>query len=247
MTPREHYRAGELDRAIAVLGEELRSCPLDPQRRTFLFELLCFAGHYDRAEKQLDVLADAADGPAIAGLLAYRSALHAQRTREAMFLAGTLPTTPAAAGGEGICNGIAFQDFTDADPRIGDHLEVFVAGSYMWIPMQFVESLKLERPESLRDLLWARGQLTLRPGAPFQGMGEVFLPVLTALAHRSPDVAIRLGRATVWTALATGDEVPEGQKMLFMGDEEVPFLELRTVSWEAGDLEQPPAHALEQG
>ncbi len=234
MTPREHFRAGELDRAITVLGEELRSHPLDPQRRTFLFELLCFAGHYDRAEKQLDVLADSSSGSAVAGLLAYRSAVHAQRTRETMFLTGALPATRAEAGGKGVCNGTAFEDFTDADPRIGDHLEVFVAGSYTWIPLQFVESLELERPETLRDLLWARGRMTLKPGAPFQDLGEVFLPALTALAHRNADDAVRLGRATVWTPLPTGDELPEGQKMFLMDEDEIPFLELKTVSWEIG-------------
>ena len=238
MTPHEHYRAGELDRAITVLGEELRSHPLDLQRRTFLFELLCFAGQYDRAEKQLDVLADAAAGSAVAGLLAYRSALHAQRIREAMFASGQLPKTLVNPGSRGICNGKSFEDFTDADPRIGDHLEVFVAGSYTWVPLQFVQELRLERPEGLRDLLWARGRLTLLPGAPLQEMGEVFLPVLTPLAHRSPDNAVRLGRATLWEPLPGYGEVPVGQKVFQVDDEEIPFLELQAVVWES-DSEGP--------
>jgi len=51
----ELLRAGQLDEAIASLGVELRGNPADVQRRTFLFELLCFAGEHDRAEKQLDV------------------------------------------------------------------------------------------------------------------------------------------------------------------------------------------------
>ena len=58
-TARELYAAGRLDSAIETLGAELRSNPLDAQRRTFLFELLTFAGQYERAEKQLDVLARA--------------------------------------------------------------------------------------------------------------------------------------------------------------------------------------------
>ena len=62
-TARELYAAGRLDSAIETLGAELRSNPLDAQRRTFLFELLTFAGQYDRAAKQLDVLArSGADG-----------------------------------------------------------------------------------------------------------------------------------------------------------------------------------------
>ena len=66
------YRAGQLREAIKALGDELRKKPLDAKRRTFLFELLCFAGEYDRAEKQLDVLA-VATGGARRGSLLYRS------------------------------------------------------------------------------------------------------------------------------------------------------------------------------
>ena len=56
MTARELYKAGKLKEAIAALNLEVRDNPTDVQRRTFLFELLAFAGDYDRAEKQLGVL-----------------------------------------------------------------------------------------------------------------------------------------------------------------------------------------------
>ena len=78
------YRAGQLKPAIDALGVELKKQPLDTRRRTFLFELLCFAGEYDRAAKQLDVLSDAS-AEAAAGAMLYRSALHAERTRQEMF------------------------------------------------------------------------------------------------------------------------------------------------------------------
>jgi len=81
MTPLALYREGRLREAIKALGDELRSNPLDAKRRTFLFELLLFAGEYDRAEKQLDLLAGA-NADAAAGTLLYRSALHAERTRQ---------------------------------------------------------------------------------------------------------------------------------------------------------------------
>ena len=231
MTPYAHFQAGELDRAVMVLGEELRSNPLDSQRRTFLFELLCFAGLYDRAERQLDVLGNQTGGPATMGLLAYRSALHAQRTREAMFASGSFPSAAPGRSGGGICDGEAFRQFEDADPRIGDHLELFVAGSYTWVPIEFVQQMQMEAPSSLRDLLWARARVTLVPGAPFQEMGEVFLPVLTPLAHRSQDDAVRLGRATVWTTGPEGTQLPEGQKIFQVDDEDMPLLEVRTVTW----------------
>ncbi|HEX4470228.1 MAG TPA: tetratricopeptide repeat protein, partial [Gemmatimonadaceae bacterium] len=56
MTPRDLLQAGKLDEAIDALSAELRDNPTDARRRTFLFELLCFAGKYDRAEKQLGVV-----------------------------------------------------------------------------------------------------------------------------------------------------------------------------------------------
>jgi type VI secretion system protein ImpE len=50
MNSRELYQAGRLDEAVQALGSELRNDPTDTKRRTFLFELLCFTGEYDRAE-----------------------------------------------------------------------------------------------------------------------------------------------------------------------------------------------------
>ena len=89
-TARELYAAGRLDSAIETLGAELRNAPTDAHRRTFLFELLSFAGQYDRAEKQLDVLArDGTD--AELAVLPYRAALQADRIREHMFLTGDFP------------------------------------------------------------------------------------------------------------------------------------------------------------
>jgi len=100
VTPLALYREGKLREAIKALGDELRSNPLDAKRRTFLFELLVFAGEYDRAEKQLDLLAGANAGAA-AGTLLYRSALHAERTRQAMFASHETPplTEDAVHGG----------------------------------------------------------------------------------------------------------------------------------------------------
>lgn len=130
MNAAELYRAGRLDEAITALGDVLRDDPADARRRTFLFELLCFAGSYDRAEKQLDVLSQG-DRDAQVGALLYRGALHAERTRQSMFEPGGLPpSTVVARPVSGTFNGQPFDSLVDADPRIGPRLEVFVAGQY---------------------------------------------------------------------------------------------------------------------
>ncbi len=245
MTPQELYQAGELDQAITALGEELRSYPLDAKRRTFLFELLCFAGQYDRAEKQLDVLArqDPKNAP---GMLVYRSALYAERTRDEMFRSGQMPAgedTDQTDGGT--WNGEVFTSLADADPRIGDHLEVFIAGTYTWIPTRYIDRLEIEPPTALRDLLWARARIQTSPAFRLQDLGEVLLPVLAPLSYTAADGSIRLGRATAWEDLSDGGERPFGQKLLLVDGEEIPFLEFRSIVWaHVGEPAGEPADAL---
>jgi len=94
MNPQELFRAGRLTDAIKALSAELRDNPTDVRRRTFLFELLCFAGEYERADKQLEVLAQA--GPqSEMGVLLYRSALFAERQRQDVFERGEFPSAQA--------------------------------------------------------------------------------------------------------------------------------------------------------
>lgn len=224
------YRAGELQPAIEALGQELRKQPLDTRRRTFLFELLCFAGEYDRAEKQLDILADASK-EAAAGSLVYRSALHAERTRQEMFARGELPMQSAHPSPAGEWNGGVFAGLADADPRIGANLEVFIAGSYTWVPFAYIESVEVSAPAKLRDLIWATA--ILHPTASFrlQDIGEVLLPVLSPLSWRSSDNAVRLGRTTVWEDDEKWEAVPMGQKMFVSDDDEFSLLELRSLKF----------------
>ena len=229
MKAEELLRAGGLDEAIELLGGEVRSNPTDTRRRTFLFELLCFGGDYARAEKQLDVLA-AAGRQSEMGALVYRAALNADRTRQEMFVKGDYPrgpTQPVATAGS--LNGRPFQSLTDADPRIGPRLEVFAAGQYLWIPFQHIATIRMAPPQRLRDLLWAPA--VVRTGGKVRDLelGEVLLPVLAPLSWQHPEASVRLGRVTEWVELEDHTQVPIGQKLLLVGGEEVPILELREL------------------
>src|SRR5437016_9037397 len=82
--------AGELLAAIEQLNREVRSSPTDVQRRTFLFELLCFAGEYQRAERQLDVLGRQSAAADI-GAQVYRSLMAAEQARRRLFSEGLSP------------------------------------------------------------------------------------------------------------------------------------------------------------
>lgn len=223
-------RKGELDEAVRALSESLRDHPEDQRSRTFLFELLCFQGDYDRAGKHLTLLAGTSS-EAAAGALLYAGALHAEETRKAMFekedYPASLPGDAALTGG--VWNGKAFSSLSDADPRLGPRLEVFAAGEYMWLPFRHIASLEVRPPERLRDLLWARASVRMRSGHDQRELGELLLPALTPLTFQHPDGAVRLGRVTEWCRDEQGRENPYGAKMLLIDGEEVPLLELRKL------------------
>jgi type VI secretion system protein ImpE len=231
MTAAELYRAGKLDEAIEALGPVLRSNPTDVRSRTFLFELLCFAGQYDRAQKQLEILAGGG-ADAATGSLIYHAVLHAERQRQERFASGEYPavdTGKAPSDLAGTLNGQPFESIEDADPRVGARLEVFSAGDILLIPFVNLAQLKMDPPQRLRDLLWAPARLETGPALRDMELGEVLMPVLAPLSWRHEDPNVRLGRATVWKEDETGQAVPLGQKMLLVDGEEFPYLEVREI------------------
>jgi type VI secretion system protein ImpE len=241
MTPLELYREGRLREAITALGEELRSNPLDVKRRTFLFELLLFAGEYDRAEKQLGLLAEGSANAPVWGMF-YRGALQCERKRQSMFATREFPTTASGPAVPGLCNGEPFTQLIDADPRIGANLEVFMAGSYSWIPMRYVRRFELDPPTRLRDLVWSRAQLQVSADFPIQNLGEVLVPVLAPRSFEHSDEVVRLGRECAWEADEHFGEVPFGIKTFLVDGQEKPLLDLRLIEWPGPAQESADAH-----
>lgn len=233
MNPQELYRAGRLTDAIKALSAELRENPTDVRRRTFLFELLCFAGEYERADKQLEVLAQS--GPqSEMGVLVYRSALYAERQRHDLFERGEFPSQAEdeQPNRGGTVNGKTFEFFSDADPRIGAKLEIFAAGNYLLLPLEHVASIEIPAPQRLRDLIWTPATVRTTPSFKGTELGEVMLPVLAPFSWRHPDEAVRLGRMTVWEkSEGCEHQVPFGQKMWMVDDDDISFLELRALEF----------------
>jgi type VI secretion system protein ImpE len=235
-------RAGKLDQAIQALSAEVRDNPTDAQRRTFLFELLCFAGAFDRAEKHLDLLAQA-NKDASLGALLYRGALNSELTRAELFEKRAYPPPPAEAPTlSGTLNGKPFESFEDGDPRIGTRLEVFAGGQYLWLPLEHIASIEVEPPKRLRDLLWTPALVRTGPGFKGQELGEILLPALTPQAYKHSDEAVRLGRVTVWEQLEDGEAAPAGLKTFLVDDEEFPILEIRRLEFATPEA-APDQHA----
>ena len=225
------YKEGKLTEAIASLNADVRKAPNDVQRRTFLFELLCFAGEFERAQKQLAMLAQA-DPEASLGIMSYQQVVRCEADRTEMFATGALPELAGARPVRGRINGEPFDALEDGDPRIGARLELFVGGQYQWIPFEHLSSIRMEPPRRARDLIWITATVVggdVLDGADF---GEALIPALTPLAHRHPDDLVRLGRVTEWSELQDGTETPIGQKMLLVDGDDFPILEVREIEIE---------------
>jgi len=227
VTPKELFKAGKVREAVQALTSYLRDHPSDTAQRTFLFELLCFSGEFARAEKQLAVLSGGSPDRET-GAIVYYAALHAEKTRHEIFEKKSFPSDHASSP-PGSLNGKPFSEIRDADPEIGARLEVFAAGSCVWIPFEHVASLEMGPPQRLRDTLWAPA--LVQTGPSFRGMdlGEVLLPAIYPFSWKQEDENVWLGRITDWSADEQGREVPNGQKMLLVDGEEFPFLEIRSL------------------
>ena len=90
MTAKELLDAGHLSAAVEQVNQEVRLHPIDSRLRTFLFELLCFAGDFQRAERQLDVISQQ-DAKAEVGVQVYRNVLIAEKARRRLFAEGLCP------------------------------------------------------------------------------------------------------------------------------------------------------------
>lgn len=237
---KQSFEAGKVREAIQELTAYLRERPGDVAERTFLFELLCFSGAYDRAEKQLSVLAQG-NRDAEMGAVVYYAALHAEKTRHELLGGEGSAHKNGSVSPSGTLNGKPFVSLRDADPDIGARLEVFAAGAYLWILFEHIASVQIEQPRRLRDTLWTPA--TVLTGPSFEGteLGEVLIPAIYPFSWKSEDEAVWLGRVTGWAADEQGTEYPSGQKILVMDSEEVPFLEVRSLTFNTPPAANPPA------
>lgn len=226
---KELLREGKLAEAIAALAEELRSDPGDEQRRTFLFELLCFNGEFERALRHLDVLAAASPERRL-GALEYAGAIRAELVRQQLLDQALAPEgADESAELSGSVNGRPFRSLQDADPRIGARLELIAGGDYLWVSFRHIAAVEMEAPRRLRDLRWARARVRLAPGFSGADLGEVLLPAICVSSWRHPDERVRLGRMTVWEPDERGEQIPYGQKMWLVDEEWIPLLEVRRL------------------
>lgn len=89
-TAKELFDAGRLQAAIDEVTTRVKTNPNDTKQRIFLFELLLFAGDWDRAERQADVIAHQSMEAGL-GVQVYRNNIKSERDRSRLFTDGLRP------------------------------------------------------------------------------------------------------------------------------------------------------------
>lgn len=89
-TAKELLDAGELQAAIDELTGKVKANPTDTQQRIFLFELLLFAGDWERAARQVDVIGHQSMESGL-GVQVYRDNIKAERDRSRLLSDGLRP------------------------------------------------------------------------------------------------------------------------------------------------------------
>lgn len=258
--------ANDVHGAIAAAISHVKNKPTDTAARTFLFELLIFAGEFDRAEKQLDVLGQQ-NANSLIGTQVYRQCIAAEKMRQKTFRADHVPefitakpayvqflldairalrnnnageaaqkleeseTARPAIGGK--ANDVEFQDFRDYNDLTASVLEVFLKGQYVWIPLEFVEKLEIQKPQSLRDVLWTQAKIELFDGTG----GEIHLPAIYVDSFKHDDGEVKLGKATDWIELAPNVFAGAGNRLFAVNGAAKPLIELGVIEFQYSQAE----------
>jgi type VI secretion system protein ImpE len=259
MNASEYYQAGQLDEATAAATDDVKRHPTDVSRRGLLAELLCFAHQWQRADVQLEALAQQ-DTKAALVVALLRQLIRAEQARQQFFHEGRLP------------------EFLEPPP---EHLKLHLEASIRDREGAAAEAAALlaraeavrppltgvcngERFEGLRDLddllsplfevLTSTGKYYWIPMERVESVeffpperprdllwrrahmivrggpdGEVFLPALYPGANAEPDGLLRLGRRTEWRG---GEGTPvrgAGQRVFLAGETDRAIMELQEI------------------
>lgn len=262
LTAKEHLEAGQLQNAILAMNDEVKKKPTDMQLRSFLAELLCAAGQFDRADLQLEIVLQQ-DPKAALGVALVRQLIRAETARRDFHLAGRPP------------------ELLDSPPP---HVQLSLQASISLREkeaagaMQLLDQAEAQRPkvkgtcnrqrfEELRDLddltagvfevLTSTGKFYWIPVERVQSIefrkperlrdlvwrralmsvtagpdGEVFLPATYVPQGNGVEDRFLLGRVTEWRGGAGTPSRGVGQVCFLVGEESVPIMKLESIEFE---------------
>lgn len=256
----ELLRAGDIDGARAALVETIRARPADEMARMFLFQLLCVAGEWEKATKQLEALTKLSPEAQMLAV-AYGQAIAAEGVRADVFAGRTrLEQLIASEWAAGLAD--ALHCYATGETSRGAELRDAAfdqapdtAGALDGAPFEWLadadsrfgpafEAIIAGRygivPFDVVERVESEGPSDLRDiiWLPVQiafRMGQsvaAFLPARYPGSEHAADTAARLARATNWIEEPWG-QAGSGQHLWMLSDgQERGLLSLRTLTFD---------------
>jgi type VI secretion system protein ImpE len=261
------YDSGDLSAAIEEITREVKSNPADMPRRVFLFELLCFAGEWERAGRQLDVIGHQGVSTEI-GAQVYRNCLRAELDRERLVRDGLQPHFLAepptyidahleafgrlrmgdAAGARALLDRAEEERPALAGSFDGRLFQDFRDYDDFYAPVLEVivhdkyTWVPYEQVKSVRFEPPSQLRDLVWATANIETVGQelrALVPVLYAGSGAHGDDLVRLGRVTDWRELGPELYAGAGLRVFAVDGEEVSALEVRNLEFDAAADERP--------
>lgn len=251
----------QLSAAISELNEDIKRHPTDARLRTFLFELLCFTGDYERAHRQLDVIGHQNEKVGI-GVEVYKNILRAETARRRVFAEGIKPSFLCDPPEHVVLSMDAHNQLREHHVAEAKALYARAQGEQPDIRGQ-IKGHPFKSFHDTDDRTAGILEVIVRDSylwVPFERIrkvvipepkhlrdllwvpasleiedgpvGDVFLPVLYAGSELEEDDQVRLGRITEWVDLGAGLVGGIGQKTFLVDEREVSILEIGEVEFE---------------
>lgn len=264
MSANEALQRGDVRQALDLLKAEVRRTPRDARLRTFLFQLFCITGEWDRALTQLD-LAGELDPAANAMVQTYKVLIRCEVLRAKVFAGHRTPTvigdpgdwlpllieaTRLLASGDSARAAILRDAAFDAAPSQPATLDGTEAAWIADADPRLGPTMEAVIDGKYVWIPYERiATITVEPPADLrdqvwmparftwinQGTAIGFIPTRYPGTTASDDPALLLARRTEWTE--TEDwSLPIGQRMFISDGPDVALMDLRRL-----DLEPAPA------
>ena len=258
---------GNLDEAVREALNAVKSKPTDIKARTFLFELSCFSGEWERAERQLDVIGNQ-DVNAMIGAQIYKQNLQAERDRLSVFNDGLIPEclmppskyVENLVGASTLIREGKLSEARSALDKVEEERPVFAC------EINGEESSDLRDCNDLTSCVieaivkgsyaWIpfeqidkivfmpentlRDKFWLRAEVSMTNgtQGEMFLPTLYVESFKSDNDDIRLGRVADWRELGEDIVIGEGVRVFQFEGGYKPISEIETIEFIRGEAEE---------
>ncbi len=249
---------GDLKGAVEAAINLVKTNPTNVAARTFLFELSCFSGEWERAEKQLDTIGHQDAGAAI-GSLIYRQNFKAERDRINLFEHSSRPENAMKfpdyvedllravdlnRRGEIAETRSLLDDIEERRPAfsvtvngegfsdIRDYNDLTMCVFEVFIKDNYIW-LPFEQVVSIEFLERRSLRDVYWPQAKVEmtngTTGEMFFPSLYVNSWKNSDDRVRLGRSVDWRDAGNDLFVGEGMRIFWMDGKDKALTDINTI------------------